>query len=116
MARAAAKHPPKPNIQGSWESRWNFQERRKWATESNVSLTGNYIWSLKASYLVARAVALSKTAFTIAEDFVLPATVEMLCEMIREAADHPTLKQHHESPYRGHGLIHTASASGKNKK
>ncbi|KAE8278788.1 Zinc finger MYM-type protein 6 [Larimichthys crocea] len=53
---------------------------------SIVSLTGNSKSALKASYLVARRVAQSKKAFTIAEELVLPAAVDMCREMIGEAA------------------------------
>lgn len=53
---------------------------------SVVSLTGNSKCALKASYLVARRVAQTKKAFTIAEELVLPAAVDMCCEMIGEAA------------------------------
>lgn len=50
-----------------------------------VSPTGNSKSALKASYLVARRVAQSKKAFTIAEELVLPAAVDMCREMIGEA-------------------------------
>ncbi|KAM4604703.1 SCAN domain-containing protein 3-like [Polymixia lowei] len=53
---------------------------------SIVSLTGNAKCALKASYLVARRVAQSKKAFTIAEELILPAAVDMCREMIGEAA------------------------------
>ncbi|KAE8280227.1 Zinc finger MYM-type protein 6 [Larimichthys crocea] len=53
---------------------------------SIVSLTGNSKSALKASYLVARHVAQSKKPFTIAEELVLPAAVDMCREMIGEAA------------------------------
>ncbi|KAE8287209.1 Protein FAM200A [Larimichthys crocea] len=53
---------------------------------SIVSLTGNSKSALKASYLVARRVAQSKKPFTIAEELVLPAAVDMCREMIGEAA------------------------------
>ncbi|XP_023813414.1 SCAN domain-containing protein 3-like [Oryzias latipes] len=53
---------------------------------SIVSLTGDAKCALKASYLVARRVAQSKKAFTIAEELVLPAAVDMCREMIGEAA------------------------------
>uniref|UniRef100_A0A3P9LLJ5 HAT C-terminal dimerisation domain-containing protein n=1 Tax=Oryzias latipes TaxID=8090 RepID=A0A3P9LLJ5_ORYLA len=53
---------------------------------SIVSLTGDAKCALKASYLVARRVAQSKKAFTIAEELVLPAAVDMCREMIDEAA------------------------------
>ncbi|XP_075962096.1 SCAN domain-containing protein 3-like [Anarhichas minor] len=53
---------------------------------SVVSLTGNSKCALKASYLVARRVAQSKKPFPIAEELVLPAAVDMCCEMIGEAA------------------------------
>ncbi|XP_073711484.1 SCAN domain-containing protein 3-like [Misgurnus anguillicaudatus] len=53
---------------------------------SVVSLTGNSKCALKASYLVARRVAQTKKAFTIAEELVLPAAVDMCREMIGEAA------------------------------
>ena len=53
---------------------------------SVVSLTSNSKCALKASYLVARRVALSKKAFTIAEELVLPAAVDMCRELIGEAA------------------------------
>uniref|UniRef100_A0A3B4Y6R1 HAT C-terminal dimerisation domain-containing protein n=1 Tax=Seriola lalandi dorsalis TaxID=1841481 RepID=A0A3B4Y6R1_SERLL len=54
--------------------------------KSIVSLTGNSKCGLKASYLVARRVAQSKKPFTIAEELVLPAAVDMCREMIGEAA------------------------------
>ncbi|XP_078802871.1 protein FAM200A-like [Oryzias latipes] len=53
---------------------------------SIVSLTGDVKCALKASYLVARRVAQSKKAFTIAEELVLPAAVDLCREMIGEAA------------------------------
>lgn len=53
---------------------------------SVVSLTNNSKCALKASYLVARRVAQSKKAFTIAEELVLPAAVDMCRELIGEAA------------------------------
>ena len=53
---------------------------------SVVSLTSNSKCALKASYLVARRVAQTKKAFTIAEELVLPAAVDMCREMIGEAA------------------------------
>ncbi|XP_077065697.1 SCAN domain-containing protein 3-like [Siphateles boraxobius] len=53
---------------------------------SVVSLTGNSKCALKASYLVARRVAQTKKAFTIAEELVLTAAVDMCREMIGEAA------------------------------
>ncbi|KAL2096421.1 hypothetical protein ACEWY4_008569 [Coilia grayii] len=53
---------------------------------SIVSLTGSSKCALKASYLVARRVAQSKKLFTIAEELVLPAAVDMCREMIGEAA------------------------------
>ncbi|XP_061598835.1 uncharacterized protein LOC133461871 isoform X3 [Cololabis saira] len=53
---------------------------------SIVSLTGNSKCTLKASYLVARRVAQSKKAFTIAKELVLPSAVDMCHEMIGEAA------------------------------
>lgn len=49
-------------------------------------LTGDAKCALKASYLVARRVAQSKKAFTIAEVLVLPAAVDMCREMTGEAA------------------------------
>lgn len=49
---------------------------------------------LKTSYLLTRIVAQSKTAFAIAEDLVLSATVNMCWEMIGQAADHPILQSH----------------------
>ena len=42
--------------------------------------------ALKASYLVARRVAQTKKAFTIAEELLLPAAVDMCREMIGEDA------------------------------
>ncbi|XP_061589540.1 SCAN domain-containing protein 3-like [Cololabis saira] len=54
--------------------------------KSIVSLTGTSKCALKASYLVARRVAQRKKAFTIAEELVLPAAVDMCREMIGEAA------------------------------
>uniref|UniRef100_A0A8C1ZCR9 HAT C-terminal dimerisation domain-containing protein n=1 Tax=Cyprinus carpio TaxID=7962 RepID=A0A8C1ZCR9_CYPCA len=53
---------------------------------SVVSLTGNSKCALKASNLVARRVAQTKKAFTIAEELVLPAAVDMCREMIGKAA------------------------------
>uniref|UniRef100_A0A3P9LFA5 HAT C-terminal dimerisation domain-containing protein n=1 Tax=Oryzias latipes TaxID=8090 RepID=A0A3P9LFA5_ORYLA len=53
---------------------------------SIVSMTGDTKCALKASYLVARRVVQSKKAFTIAEELVLPAAVDMCREMIGEAA------------------------------
>ena len=43
-----------------------------------VSLTGSSKSVLKASYLVAKRVAQTKTPFTIAEELVLPAAVDMV--------------------------------------
>ena len=42
--------------------------------------------ALKASFLVARRVALTKKAFTIAEELLLPFEVDMCREMIGEDA------------------------------
>ncbi|KAM3878473.1 SCAN domain-containing protein 3-like [Diretmus argenteus] len=53
---------------------------------SIVSLTAQAKCALKASYLVARRVAQTKKVFTIAEELVLPAAVDMCREMIGEAA------------------------------
>ena len=50
---------------------------------SVVSLTSNSKCALKASNLVARRVAQTKKAFTIAEELVLPAAVDMCREMIQ---------------------------------
>lgn len=54
--------------------------------KSIVSLTGNAKCALKASSLVARRVAQSKKVFSIAEELVLPAAVDMCREMIGESA------------------------------
>uniref|UniRef100_A0A3B4U0T5 HAT C-terminal dimerisation domain-containing protein n=1 Tax=Seriola dumerili TaxID=41447 RepID=A0A3B4U0T5_SERDU len=68
------------------ETRRRREKEKRGEGESIVSLTGNSKCALKASYLVARRVAQSKKPFTIAEELVLPAAVDMCREMIGEAA------------------------------
>uniref|UniRef100_A0A8C6SPZ2 Uncharacterized protein n=1 Tax=Neogobius melanostomus TaxID=47308 RepID=A0A8C6SPZ2_9GOBI len=51
-----------------------------------VSFTAASKGALKASYLVAKRVAQSKKPFTIAEDLILPAAVDMCRELVGETA------------------------------
>ena len=70
-------------------SLWCFSKEKKWTqrTEQLLKATiSSNVSALRASFLVANHIAKAKKPFIMGEELILPATKDICCELLGEAA------------------------------